>query len=176
MSDWAKGIWVYAMFIVGIFIAIFSFFQGLRLQDIGRSTKEAGTLHVQAENFALDALDMNLDVKYKHEGAAIILLEDIDNVKDYVENKVAEYENMKGDVENLKLTNVVVGGGTVQWISSGLGESVGSVPVQYEHQVPFYSATLTGEIVRIVRGVNDKRTIEFSEDIFVRADHIPRTD
>lgn len=165
-------IWMYAIIVTGLFLAIYSIFSMLRIQDIGRSTEESATLHVQAENFALDALDMYLELKHKHDNIAIVLEEDVPKVIEYVRDKVALYESMKGDVQNLQLTGEYVYPGDYGVI--GQGPSGDKILIQTIDQVPYYSATLTGEIKRIVKSVNDEPTIPFKQEIFIRASHITR--
>lgn len=169
----ARFIWFTACIMVLAYSAIMGTFNELRMQDLSRTTSESATCHVQAENFALDALDMNLEVKHKHEGVAVILDKDVSKVKAYVEEKVANFDSLKSDVEDLDLSDVFVYQGTYGTTSSGSGSGDHTM-VQDPNELPYYSATLTGKIKRVVRGANDKRYIEFTQPIFVRASHIPR--
>lgn len=173
MTSSAKFIWFFVCIVATAFFSIYSVFNAIRLQDISRTTDEAATCHVQAENFALDALDMNLELKHKHEGVAIIKNDDIPKVKSYVEDKVAMFDSLKGDVEGLELSNVSVYPGTYNVISSG-GGSGDTTMVQSINEVPYYKAKLSGRIKRVIRGVNDKSYVDFETDIFIRASHIMR--
>ena len=167
-----KSIWFFAVVFTIAFSTVMGTMNTLRMQDLGRSTKESATAHVQAENFALDALDNNLEYKHKHMGIAVIKDEDIPKVIEYVEDKVAAFDALKSDMEDLEIINPYVYPGKYGMVSSEiLGEKT---PLQLFGETPYYQATIRGKIKRVVRSVRDTPYIEFEQDVFVRASHITR--
>lgn len=169
----AKFIWFAACVFSVMFFGIYGTFNAIRMQDLSRTTDESATCHVQAENFALDALDMYLEEKHKHEGVAIIKDTDVPKVKRYVADKVAMFDDIKGDVYDLRLSNVYVYPGVYGVTSSG-SSSGDSTMVQTFNEVPYYRAKISGKIKTLIRGANNATYVYFEQDVFVRASHILR--
>lgn len=147
-------------------------FGSLRLQDIGRGTKEREACYSMVEQYALDAMEKYLYTEFKVEGVALIEPGKEGDVLNYVEEHLTQWDLLKSDVENLSLSNVSLYPGSfhTETAGSGAGEKV----AQSRNELPRYKAVLEGDMKRLVHFATDSPTLHFKVQIDVIAEHIGR--
>lgn len=157
--------------------ALFMFlltFNHVKLQDISRTTKEREAVYGMIQQYALDGLEKYLDTEFKAEGVALLQDGGEIEVAQYVEDRMAEWDAIKSDVDNIKVSDVSVYKGSYHEKRNAVAHDTGMMIAQDESELPTYKATLEGDIKRLIVDVGDKPVFHFKINIDVIARHLGR--